>query len=303
MQPLSPLLTEVQHHLPANGESRRLFYGRGQCFAGYDDVVIDYHPHLILICLYRQRDASWLEAIAAELRELIVDARCVVVQFRYQQGCPVRVVSGDPPDHPEALEDGLRYHLQLDRGQNLGFFPDMAFGRRLVRQRAQGKKVLNLFAYTCSFSIAALAGGARNVCNVDMSRSALELGRANHQLNGYDLRDASFVAVEVFRSNSRMRKLAPFDLIVCDPPAQQGRSFTAQTHWPKLLQRLPNWVVPGGELVLCLNGPHVEESFLEDLIAAYLPCAERLGCLDSGEDFPEKKTHCKTRLYHLRYHP
>ena len=301
MQNLPALFAEVQHHLPDNGESRRLFYGRGQCFAGLDDVVIDYHPHLILICLYRQRDVAWLEALAAGLYELIPGEPCVAVQFRYEQGCPISVVSGVPPVQPEALEDGLRYHLQLDRGQNLGFFPDMAFGRRLVRQRAQGKKVLNLFAYTCSFSIAALAGGAGQVVNIDMSRSALELGRANHQLNGCDLRDAGFVALEIFRSNSRIRKLAPFDLIICDPPAQQGRSFTAKTHWPKLLQRLPLWLAPGGELMLCLNGPHLEEAFLEELIASSLPHAQLLGCLDSGEDFPEKKPHCKTRLYHLRY--
>ena len=301
MEHLSTLLDEAKRHLPDRGESRRLFYGRGQCFAGLDDVVIDYHPGILLICLYSHRDTQWLNAVAAPLCECLPDVECVVVQSRHEQGAPVAVLSGHLPEQTFAVEDGLRYQLQLDRGQNLGFFPDMAFGRRVVRQQAQGKKILNLFAYTCSFSVAALAGGAHQVVNIDMSRSALELGRTNHQLNSIDLRNAGFLSLEVFRSNSRIRKLAPFDLIVCDPPAQQGRSFTAQTHWPKLLRRLPLWLSPGGELILCLNGPHRSESFLTDLISALLPEMALVASLDSGEDFPEKYPRCKTRLYHLKH--
>ncbi len=85
MDLLSTLLDEAGRHLSGNGESRRLFYGRGQCFAGLDDVVVDYHPGLILICLYRHRDTAWLEMLAARLRELVPTARGVVVQLRHEE--------------------------------------------------------------------------------------------------------------------------------------------------------------------------------------------------------------------------
>ncbi|MEA3545328.1 MAG: class I SAM-dependent methyltransferase, partial [Thermodesulfobacteriota bacterium] len=153
---------------------------------------------------------------------------------------------------------------------------------------------------SCSFSVAALAGGATQVVNLDMSRSALELGRVNHQLNNLDLRSASFLAMELFRSKSKLRKLAPFDLIICDPPATQGKSFNARQHWPKVLQLLPQWLAPGGELLLCVNGPHLPDQYIPELITKYLPTAQELGRYLPGEDFPEKDLRCATTLYHLQ---
>ncbi len=139
---------------------------------------------------------------------------------------PGRMLQGVMPENLEALEAGLSFRLRLGEAQNIGFFPDMAVGRQLVRERAAGKRVLNLFAYSCSFSVAALAGGAAQVVNLDMNRGALELGRLNHRLNGLNLRRASFLPLEFFRSVCKLRKLGPFDLVICDPPAAQGNSFT-----------------------------------------------------------------------------
>jgi 23S rRNA (cytosine1962-C5)-methyltransferase len=301
MEQIQTILAQARLHRSVEGESRRLFYGRGHCFAGLEDVVIDHHPGLIVIFLYRERQHDWLEALARQLSIEDPSVHCVAVQHRYDNGCPMEALIGVLPSTPLAVEAGLRYQLNLQRGQNIEFFPDMAFGRALVRQHAAGKKILNLFAYTCSFSVAALAAGARQVVNVDMSRSALDQGRLNHTLNDSDLRAASFVAVELFRSFGRMAKLGPFDLIVCDPPAQQGKSFTAKTHWPKLLKRLPHWLSPGGELMLCVNGPHLPEQFMEEQIALHLPEAQQLQCHVAGSAFPEKDPRCVTRLYHLKF--
>ena len=99
--------------------------------------------------------------------------------------------------------------------------------RQWVADHSQNSRVLNLFAYTCSFSVAAIAGGAQQVVNVDMSRSALQRGRENHRLNQLDERRSTYLAVELFRSFSKLRKLGPFDLIICDPPGDQGDSFSS----------------------------------------------------------------------------
>jgi 23S rRNA (cytosine1962-C5)-methyltransferase len=279
---------EIIQHLPRSGEARRLFHGRGKCFASYDDLVIDYFPPVILVTLYRQRPQPWLD----ELTQLLITAlperpQAILLQERFLVNGPSRLLQGALPEDLEALEAGLSFRLRLGEAQNIGFFPDMAVGRKLVRERAAGKRILNLFAYSCSFSVAALTGGATQVVNLDMNRGALELGKLNHRINNIDLRQASFLPLEFFRSISKLRKLGPFDLVICDPPASQGKSFTAEQHWPKLLRRLPGLVNGGGEILACLNAPDLGPDYLDELFETHLPAAEKVGLFTPGEDFPE----------------
>lgn len=292
---------EIVRHLPGNGESRRLFHGRGKCFAGYEDLVIDYYPPVVMLILYRPRSRTWLDDLTRLLMAALPDKPgAVLLQERFLPNGPSRLLSGILPENPQAMEAGLSFGLRLGEAQNVGFFPDMAVGRRLVRERAAGKRVLNLFAYSCSFSVAALAGGARQVVNLDMNRGALELGRLNHRLNGIDLRGAGFLPLEFFRSVGKLRKLGPFDLVICDPPASQGKSFTAETHWPKLLRRLPELVAPGGEVLACLNAPNLGPDYLDRLFAETVPRAENLGLYRPGEDFPEASPDCGLTLHLYR---
>ena len=298
---IEQICQETLQHQPHNGEIRRLFYGRGHCFPGLEDIVIDAYPPLLLIYLYQPRSPEWLLQLVQQLQQCVeLPFKTVAVQRRYEAQTPIEFLVGSYPEQFAAAEAGLRYQLRLRNTQNIGFFPDMAVGRQLVRQRSNGKKVLNLFAYSCSFSVAALAGGAKQVVNLDMSRSALELGRINHQLNNLDLRAASFLAMELFRSKSKLRKLGPFDLLICDPPATQGKSFNAQQHWPKLLHLLPQLLANGGEMLLCVNGPKLNDNFIVNLINKYLPTAEELGRYLPSDDFPEQDPSCATTIYHLK---
>jgi len=295
---------EILRHLPVNGETRRLFHGRGQCFAGFDDLTIDCFPPVVLVILCRQRSQAWLE----ELTRLLVDVlpeqpRAILLQERFLPKGPSRLLYGDLPESLEAREAGLTFRLRLGEAQNVGFFPDMAVGRRLVRERAAGKRVLNLFAYSCSFSVAALAGGATQVVNLDMNRGALELGKLNHRLNGIDLRRASFLSMEFFRSVGKLRKLGPFDLAICDPPALQGKSFSAERHWPKLVRSLPELLNPGGEILACLNAPTLGPDYLDQLVAETFPGVECLGFHHPGPDFPEAHPERSGFLYHYRVPP
>ncbi len=284
---MQSLLAEIQTHLPHGGESRRLFHGRGHCFPGYDDLLIDWFQPVILITLYRARGAEWLQQLVQVLRQVIPQAEGILLQERFVRNSPSRLLWGCLPEDVVAVEAGLSYRLRLADAQNIGFFIDMAAGRQLVRERSEQKRVLNLFAYTCSFSVAALAGGARQVVNLDMNRSALELGRYNHRLNGLDKRGVSFLPLELFRSFSKLRKLGPFDLIVCDPPASQGKSFNAERDWPKLLRRLPELLAPGGEVLACLNAHFLSPDFIQSQFAELLPAAQLAEALQPGPDFPE----------------
>jgi len=284
---LTPLWTEIEHRLPLSGESRRLFHGRGQTFAGFEDLLIDWFAPVALVTLYRERSENWIRQITQGLCARCRGLDAVVLQERYHAGSPSRLLYGVLPEQIQAVESGLFYRLNLGAAQNIGFFPDMATTRAYVRGAASGKKILNLFAYTCSFSVAAIAGGADQVVNLDMSSNALNLGRLNHQLNQLDGRKASYLAMELFRSISRLKKLAPFDLIICDPPADQGKSFTADRDWAKLVRKLPPLLKPGGEFLACASSPDVSPRFIDRLFADCWPAAERRDVIQAGADFPE----------------
>ena len=275
----------IKKGLPGR-ESQRLFHGRGHCFSGYEDVLIDWFFPVVLVTLYRHRPEDWIEELAAWIEQYL-GARAVVVQERYLPDSPSRILAGVLPPDVDAVEAGLNYRLRLNDAQNIGFFLDMAVGRELVRRDAAGKKVLNLFSYSCSFSVAALAGGADQVVNVDMNRGALTLGKLNHQLNHLDLRRVSFLSLEIFKSFSRLRKLAPFDMIVCDPPDNQGGSFRPQRDWPKLARKLPELLAAEGVLILCLSSPRISTTYIDGLFQNVDFPLQLLGNFQSGDDFPE----------------
>ncbi len=297
---------EIIRHLPRSGEARRLFHGRGQCFAGYDDLLIDYYPPVVMVILYRQRPQVWLDELTQLLGTVLSETMlhdgplAILLQERFLTNSPSRLLQGTLPEATDAMEAGLLYRLRLGEAQNIGFFPDMAVGRRLVGERAADKRILNLFAYSCSFSVAALVGGATQVVNLDMNRGALKLGKLNHRINHIDLRQASFLALELFRSLSKLRKLGPFDLVICDPPASQGKSFTAERHWPKLIRSLPSLVNPGGEVLTCLNAPNLGPDFLDGLFTTHIPAAEKIGLFTPGDDFPEANVASSVSLHLYR---
>jgi 23S rRNA (cytosine1962-C5)-methyltransferase len=116
------------------------------------------------------------------------------------------------------VENGLRFRIDPPSGQKTGFFLDQRDNRALARVLAGGRRTLNLFAYSGAFGVYAAAGGAQSVENVDISAAAIELARANHELN-HELNraEASFVVADAFQYVRQTDKR--FDLIVCDPPA------------------------------------------------------------------------------------
>lgn len=291
------LKKELERRSVKLDESCRLFHGRGQCFSGFEDVLIDWFAPVVLVTLYRSRSSLWLETLVSLLREQIPALEAVVLQQRYLKNCPSQLLHGKLPEELLAVESGLKYQLSLNSAQNIGFFPDMAIARDYVRSHAQGKKVLNLFAYTCSFSVAAIAGNANQVVNLDMSRNSLASGKLNHQLNRLDQRNVSYLSVELFRSFSKLKKLAPFDLIICDPPGDQGQSFRAERDWPRLVKKLPSLLAHDGIVMACASSPHLSSDCLQDLFNNECPQAHLKQVLTAGEHFPERDQDKGCRVF------
>ncbi|MBS3904153.1 MAG: class I SAM-dependent rRNA methyltransferase [Simkania sp.] len=130
-----------------------------------------------------------------------------------QEGC----LWGDCPGEISILENGLRFVVSTKEGQKTGFFLDQREMRKLVRTLSQGKRILNGFAYTGAFSIAALSGGAAHVDSIEISRKAEPFFKKNLQLNGYDSTHHQLFIEDVFDFLSR--STMDYDLVILDPPA------------------------------------------------------------------------------------
>lgn len=116
------------------------------------------------------------------------------------------------------LENDSKYLIDWEEGQKTGFFLDQRNNRKLVRQLAKGKNVLNTFCYTGGFSVAALHGGAHKVVSIDCSKKAISACEKNIALNGFDINENPSVAEDAKLYLQNMSK-DEFDLIILDPPA------------------------------------------------------------------------------------
>lgn len=253
-------------------ECRRLLHGRGEYFPGLEHVAIDWFSPVLLVTFYAEKENNTpiLDRLIKAAKDCS-EITAIVVQERHLPKAPKRTVYGEAPESPLAHEEGLNYRIALDRNQNHGFFLDMKPGRDWVRGHASGKRVLNLFSYTCSLSVAAIAGGAKEVINLDMASRALATGRRNHQLN-FDpatCSRASYLAHDLFKSWGKLKRRAPYDIIIIDPPSNQGRSFYAEKDYAKILRRLPDLTGSDSLILACLNAPHLDMSFLTSLFADY----------------------------------
>ena len=262
-----------------SADACRVFHGRGGLYPGCEDWTLDWYPPVWVTTHFGDAPAAEVQALGEALTARwaqIGQGQPLnwVLQRRQPDGPASRAVTelmaGSVPEPHVVTEDGARYRVHVLKGQNRGLFLDMAEGRRWVRQHAQGAKVLNLFAYTCAFSVAALQGGAREVVNLDMAQGALTTGQQNHQLNGFNGR-AKFLAHDLFNSWGKVNRLGPYDLVIMDPPSYQKGSFVASKDWPRLLRRLPDLLMPGGRALICLNAPEIPEAVLREQLAQEAP--------------------------------
>jgi 23S rRNA (cytosine1962-C5)-methyltransferase len=206
-------------------------------------------------------------------REAPAPDPALVFQDRSTLAGPARLLCGTLPEPLLATEDGARFELQLLRGRNHGLFLDMAEGRRWVRRccaARPGCRVLNLFAYTCAFSVVALQAGAGRVVNLDMAPGPLAVGRRNHSHNGLAA-GAGFLAHDLFSSWGKLTRSGPWNLVIVDPPSYQKGSFVATKDYARVLRRLPALLAPGGRALLALNAPELPAAFLHEAVAAEAP--------------------------------
>ncbi len=170
------------------------------------------------------------------------------------------ITSQGAPDTWRARENGLHFELRAGSGQSPGLFLDQRDNRAWVRRHAQGARILNLFAYTGGFGIAALAGGASQVLQVDVSRPYLDWARTNAALNRIDDDSVEYSAVDArLLVDGCHRRGRHFDGIICDPPSfgrgrgHSSRLFRIERDLGDLLSSCLRLVDPGGWVLVSSN--------------------------------------------------
>ena len=188
-------------------------------------------------------------------------------------------------------ENGFNFLVNMNDYLDTGLFLDHRLTRLMAMKEAQGKKVLNLFAYTGSFSVYTLAGGASHVTTVDLSNTYLNWAKENFKVNGFDPERHQFIKTDV----KEWIKNDPeelFDLVILDPPtvsrSKMSKSkFDIQPDHPELIHHVLKHMNKGGILYFSTNfrdfqfqSKRIQASSIQDISFETIP-----------DDFRNKKIH------------
>lgn len=257
------LSTDPQHE-----SAIRLFNG---FLEGCPDLVAEVFADTLVLQDYaEEREIG--QTLAAEAQAFYLDQlpwlRAVIVKRRAgiskgrddQRG---RLTFGSSPAQ-KVREHGVWYAVDLLLHQGTAFFPDTRYLRRWSIEALAGQRVLNTFAYTGSLGVAAWAGGAQQVVQLDRNKTYLNLAKASSTLNGFPIRPGEFLAGDFFPKISALkREGALFDCVFIDPPffsvTDKGKvDLVSQS--PRLINKVRPLVADGGRLVAINNALFVSGS-------------------------------------------
>ena len=195
------------------------------------------------------------------------------------------------PMETEVTEAGARYGLDFSGGYSAGLFIDQRDNRARLRAW-KPRRLLNTFAYTCSFSVVAALAGAETL-NVDLSRRSLTRGEGNFTRNGLDPKMGhKFIADDVLAVLPRLaRRGEKFDAIVLDPPTfsrnQDGEAFQVQRDFEKLVALALDVAAPAAKILLSVNHSAMRVADLEWAARHALKLAGRVGDFLASNTLPD----------------
>jgi 23S rRNA (cytosine1962-C5)-methyltransferase len=270
---------------------------------GLPGLVVDRYADLVVVRITSAGMAARREALAHALRAVTGAG----AGFESADGAAARregfapvtaPLWGETPERVEIVERGRHYAVDVRAGQKTGFYLDQRDARDRVQQLAAGRRVLDLFAYTGGFAVAAACGGARSVTLVESSAAALDLAREN--LASAGCRDAELVRGDAFRF--LRGEGVDYDLLVIDPPplARKPRDVerAARAYKDLLIFGLRR-AAPGAHLLSFACSHHVSpELFRKIAFAAALDAgrtARVVATLEAPSDHPVSIDHLEGR--------
>jgi 23S rRNA (cytosine1962-C5)-methyltransferase len=192
---------------------------------GLPGVTVDKYEDY-LVCQFLSAGAEYWKNNITQILQELVPCRGIYersdVAVRQKEGLMpcTGVLAGEAPPGKIIVQEGdLRFRVDIIRGHKTGFYLDQRENRAMIPALCKDATVLNCFAYTGAFSIAALAGGAREVTNIESSAALLDMAAENILLNGLDSTRVQHLPEDVFQTLRRFRdSRQQFDVIILDPP-------------------------------------------------------------------------------------
>lgn len=274
----------------------------------YPFAVDVYGEHVHL----QEYDTGWLmqpEEYEAWLAE-VVEAVCFVTGFApdqihlkrraRQKGTQQYEKTGQTGEDFIISENGRRFWVNLDKYLDTGLFLDHRNTRKTVGEEAQGKRFLNLFSYTGSFTVYAATGGATSSETVDLSNTYLDWARRNFELNGINTEAHQIVRADVFQYLENAAEAGKqFDLIVMDPPSFSNSKkmldiLDIQRDHVKLIDGAMKLLAPNGTLYFSNN---LRGFVLDDTLGSRYKIQDR-SKQSVPDDFRNKKIHQCWRIRH-----
>jgi 23S rRNA (cytosine1962-C5)-methyltransferase len=271
----------------------RLVNGLGD---GMDGIIVELYAKHAVIYVYQ---SEWLDYLS-DLKEHLIKnfpLEYLIVKDRTKTASSVSSDIGsqvliDGASKTTVLEYGLKFDVDLNDGLNSGLFLDMRANRRLLGEMCANKKVLNCFAYTCSFGVHARSNGAKEVLNVDLSRNYLNRGRINYELNNLEPGRGEFLSFDAVEFLEKaVKKDNLFDVIIIDPPSfarNDKKTFQIGRDLEALLKNTFKVLTAGGTLLVSTNFSEMKHTDLAGIIkkatsGRSFKSMDRLG---QDEDFP-----------------
>lgn len=278
-------------------EARRVFHGRGQLYEGLEHLCIDWFAPVVLITAYQHIENLEVMRESITSADVCSQVSSIVIQKRFEKNAPSQLLQGAALEEVIVKENGLLFEVRPGLQQNAGLFLDMRLLREWLLENSQCRNVLNLFAYTCSLSVAALAGGARSVTNVDMSKTSMRWGERNHEHNNQDMRCVSSIPHNLFTSWGRIKQFGRYDLVIIDPPSRQRGSFDVEKNYPAVLKKLPQLCNPQAEVIATVNSPFLDADYLVALFAKHAPTSSYIDSISPAPEFADKYPQKGLKIY------
>lgn len=302
-----------QRHLDLEGTNAyRLINGEGD---GLPGLTVDRYADYLMVQLFSNAWRPHLPLLVTALQK-VLEPLGIYEKFRPQQTRKLaaqskqlsRLLYGNPvAGRVQVLENGLTMLVDLEEGLNTGLFSDQRDNRRDLMARAAGARVLNLFAYTGAFSVAAAAAGAARVTSVDASGAYLDWAKDNFAANRLNPKRHDFLVGDCRKVlQELLRQARTFDLILMDPPSFSTvgkRRFTTSGGTAELVAEALPLLEPGGLLITSSNHQKVDlADYLKELRRGALAAGSSLKVIAArgqGGDFPYPVTFPEGR--YLKY--
>jgi 23S rRNA (cytosine1962-C5)-methyltransferase len=241
------------------------------------DVLVSYKHELIRESLTTELD-DWCGQIGFEYDRVF--ARFLPRKNEERQTPHLVFSKAERPLQTTVAERHLRFGIDFSAGYSVGLFVDQRENRSYLRRMAP-KRLLNCFAYTCSFSVAAASAGAVTL-NVDLSSKSLARGRDNFALNNISTNDHRFIAADVSAVLPRLaRRGEKFDAVILDPPtfsrSREGKTFQVERDFEKLLLDSLEVAERNASILLSSNCSALRDRALEVMGRYCLKVSRRAG--------------------------